>query len=461
MLDHSTAKTWPGSLGPIAEMVDGVPARVWQYEYAGDASRWGQTTFSAFLDDRIAVAPRITVQAAIRFDLTRGSAEGASSGIGWTGFSPRLSLRWNWFEYGRAGRLTFFGGVARYPHQLPLSHLAFGDPNAAQGAVHRWNDANRDQQLQASEIGPLVVRVGPGSGDRSLTSIDADIKRPYTDEAVFGWEARLSESLTLRLSAMARRDRNLIGALNVGAPISSYTVSFVPDRGVDWLDPVDDRLLPIYNRLPSTFGQDRYVLTNPSGNPAEYDGFEIIGEKKFANRWQLLAGGTAGRSRGVGGYRGFEAFENDHGVIGEAFGWPNAATHNRGRLFFERGYVVKISGTYEAPRQIRVGATARYQDGQHFARLVIAPGLNQGTEAIRAFETGRSRFTFTHTIDVRAEKVFGQPQGGRRYAVVLEVFNLMNKANEVEERVVTGPAYRSATAVQPPRSIHLIGKLDF
>jgi hypothetical protein len=459
-LDHSRAKTWPGSLGPIGEMVDGSPARVWRYSYGGDASRWGQTTLSAFIDDRIMVSPRISALAAVRFDLTRGSAEGAPNGIGWSGVSPRLSLRWTWAEFGRDGRLTFFGGIARYPHQLPLSHLAFGDPSAAQGVVHRWNDANADRVLQPTEIGPLVARVGPGAGDGSITSIDPDIKRPYTDEAVFGWEARLSDSVTLRLSAMARRDRNLIGALNVGAPLTSYSVSFVPDRGVDWLDPVDDRLLPIYNRLPSTFGQDRYVLTNPSGNPSEYDGFEIIGEKRFASRWQLLAGATAGRSRGVGGYRGFEAFENDHGVVGEAFGWPNAATHNRGRLFFERGYVIKLSGTYEAPRQTRISATARYQDGQHFARLVIAPGLNQGTEAIRAFETGRSRFTFTHTIDVRLEKAFGQPQG-RRYAVILDVFNLMNKANEVEERVVTGPAYRSASAVQPPRSIHLIGKLDF
>jgi hypothetical protein len=419
-------------------------------------------TFAAYVDDQIMVTPRISAQAAVRFDLTRGSAEGGSTGIGWTGFSPRLALRWNWLEFGRdgTGRLTFFAGIARYQHQLPLSHLAFGDRTAAQGLVSRWNDVNRDRILQPTEIGPLVARVGPGAGDGSTTSIDPELKRPYTDEAVFGWETRFSDSFTLRLSAMARRDRNLVGALNVGTGPGSYAVTFVPDNGVDWLDPVDDRLLPVYNRLPSSFGQDRYVLTNPDGNPAEYDGFEIIGEKRFASRWQLLAGATAGRSRGLPGYRGFEAYENDHGIVGEVFGWPNAATHARGRLFFERGYVIKLSGTYEGPRQTRISATARYQDGQHFSRLVIAPGLNQGTEAIRAFEGGRSRFTFTHTIDLRIEKEFGSPQG-RRYTFLVDIFNLMNKANQVEERVVTGPLYRTGSAVQPPRSIHLIGRVDF
>jgi hypothetical protein len=404
------------------------------------------------------VSPRITAQAAVRFDVTLGSADGAPTGITWAGLSPRFSLRWKLAEFGRdeSGRLTFFAGLARYPHQLPLSYLAFGDPTAAQGLVYRWDSQDTDRVFQTAEIGPLVARVGPGG---STASIDPDLKRPYTDEVVFGWEARLSDSLTLRLAAMARRDRNLIAAVNVGAPDTSYTVSQVPDRGVDWLDPIDDRLLPVYNRLPGSFGQDRYLLTNHRGSPAVYDGFEITGEKRLVDRWQLLFGAT-GRSRGLSSYRGFEVFENDQGVVGELFDWANANTHARGRLFFERGYVIKLAGVYEGPRNTRVSATARYQDGQHFARLVIAPGLSQGPEAIRAFESGRARFTYTHTIDASFEKWFALSQG-RGYSVIVRVFNLMNKANEVEERVVTGVAYRTSSALQPPRSMHLVAKFDF
>ena len=37
----------------------------------------------------------------------------------------------------------------------------------------------------------------------------------------------------------------------------------------------------------------------------------------------------------------------------------------------------------------------RHQDGQHFARLAILQGLNQGAEAVRAFRNGRTRFSFT------------------------------------------------------------------
>jgi len=58
---------------------------------------------------------------------------------------------------------------------------------------------------------------------------------------------------------------------------------------------------------------------------------------------------------------------------------------------------------------------ARYQDGQPFARMVVVPGLNQGPEAVLAIFNGRSRFTYTGTLDIRMPKEFSR--GGRRTAV--------------------------------------------
>ena len=62
-----------------------------------------------------------------------------------------------------------------------------------------------------------------------------------------------------------------------------------------------------------------------------------------------LIGATAHKSEGFGGNRGFRADENDHGVLGEVFSQPNAATFARGRLFSERGYVIKWSAVYRLP----------------------------------------------------------------------------------------------------------------
>jgi hypothetical protein len=154
------------------------------------------------------------------------------------------------------------------------------------------------------------------------------------------------------------------------------------------------------------------------------------------------------------GSRGFHAAENDVAVLGELFTDPNAATHARGRPFFDRSYTVKLAGVYRFSRGVRLGVIARYQDGQPFSRTVVVADLNQGAEAIRAVSAGRSRFTYTGTFDVRLQKEF--VRGRRRMAVVADMFNLPNMRKEVEEDVVLGPRYRRETAVQPPRTV-LVG----
>ena len=103
-------------------------------------------------------------------------------------------------------------------------------------------------------------------GDDLPTRIDADLKRPYTDEFVIGWEKRRSPQTRYTLTGIARREANLLGVLNsVGA--SSYATIGIPDAGKDLINPSDDRTLSVYNRLPASFGQDSYLVTN-TGQPA-------------------------------------------------------------------------------------------------------------------------------------------------------------------------------------------------
>ena len=138
---------------------------------------------------------------------------------------------------------------------------------------------------------------------------------------------------------------------------------------------------------------------------------------------------------------------------------PNAATFARGRLFTDRAYTIRMTGTLRLPYSIRVGAIARYQDGQPFARMVVVPGLNQGVEAVRAFPDGASRFTFTGTLDGRVQKAL--KVDGATLDIIFDMFNVTNLANEVEERVVAGSTFRTVTAVQPPRSFHLGLRVTF
>jgi hypothetical protein len=90
----------------------------------------------------------------------------------------------------------------------------------------------------------------------------------------------------------------------------------------------------------------------------------------------------------------------------------------------------------------------------------VVPDLNQGADAVRAFRGGKSRFTFTGTLDIRVQKWLTLPGGGRA-ALVIDGFNVINMDKEVEEWVATGPDYRTSTAAQPPRAIHIGLRLAF
>lgn len=434
----------------IGELVDGEPARAWQYSTDGAPSRAGGRELALWATDEIPVTSRIDLNLGLRATTTAAFRNGEATGIKWRALSPSISATWRALP---DDRLTLVIGAAQYAARLPLNYLSFGDPHGLAGTVHLWNDLNHDQRLQANEVGLTVAAVGPCCANGRLNTIAADLHAPRTTEIRVSLQTRLTEHLVLRLGGTDRLTYALIQPVNAADTAGNFSLTHVEDTGLNLLGPEDDQLLPIFSRLPLSFGADSYVLRNVEGNTARDHGLDLVLERPFRGRWGMLIGATAHKSAGTGGNRGFRPDENDQGVLGEVFSDPNAATSTPGRLFFERGYVVKWSAMYQLPYGLRGGTAARYQDGQHFTRVVIAPGVEQGVDFIPALPRGLTRFTYTFTLDTRLEKQIRM--GGGQASVILQVFNLLNTNNEVEENEVSGPAFRAATAVQPPRSVRL------
>lgn len=444
----------PGS-SIIGELVDGEPARVWEYTSDGVASQWRGSELAAWATDEIHVMPRVDIDLGIRAAASGASRKGESASISWRSLSPSILGTYRAISN---GWLTFLAGYARYSARLPLNYLAYGDPHSLTGTMRRWNDLNHDRRLQAGESGIAVAAVGPCCANGRLNSIADDLSAPRTKEIRAALQTRLSEHFVLRLGGTDRRTYRLIQPVDASVP-GNYSLTHVEDRALDQLVDEDDQLLPIWNRLPASFNTDSYVLQNVDHNSARDHGMDLVLERVWDGRWGMLIGATAHKSEGIGGNRGYRADENDQGVLGEVFSEPNAETFSRGRLFFERGYVIKWSAMYQLPYGLRGGSAARYQDGQHFSRVVIARTVAQGLDFVPALPRGLTRFTYAFTLDTRLEKQI--PVAGRRAALVLDVFNLLNTNNEVEEDEITGPAFRAATAVQPPRSVRIGFRLTF
>ncbi len=440
-----------GFTGRIGELVGGLPARVWDYTSPATASHWADTVLALYATDTITPHPRVSLEAGLRFEALRASADGSASSVSWNNWLPRGNLRYEIIDF---ARIAAIAGFARYGERLPLNDLAYGDPLSPSAQVFRWDTAPANPRL--SDLGPLVARVGPGTGGNSgFVSIDPNLARPYTDEFVAGFESRPGDASIIRLVTVARREKQLLGVTNVGVPESMYIAGTITDTGDAG---GESKLLPVYNRPPSTFGLDRYVLSNPPDDESTFVGVDLTLQADLKRLW-LMAGATAGRSEGLAANVGYLPLENDPGVLGDVFIDPNSRTFAQGRVFTERGYTIKTAGVLRLPWDVKVGYAARYQDGQMFSRLVVVPGLNQGAEAIRTFRNGGWRFTYNATLDVRLQK--SVTAGNQRVVFVLDAYNLLNMGLETEELTLAGPNSRVTTAVQPPRTIHLGLRIPF
>ena len=382
---------------------------------------------------------RLTVDAGLRLDRTTGSANGAAQDIQWTTWLPRAMARW---QVTNVAHLAVIAGYRRTAYQLPLNVLAVGDPAAPIADVSIWNGG--------ASTGPLIARVGPGTGgDPNLTRIDPHIDRPTTDELVLAIESKPLRGVHVVLARVTKRERPLLGLADTGVAGSSYTAFRAPD--VSFLPGSDDGgpQVLVFNRPPNSYGRDRYLLTNQTGDPAEFWGIDLS-IRAATDKFTILAGGTLTWALGPAAAPGYLPTENDQNVLGNSFVDQNSATRTRGQLFPDRSHVVKIAGIYRFPWDVHLGVIARYQDGQPFSRLVIVPGLVQGRTAVRGYPNGGTAFTYIGTLDARLQKTFAA--GRSKVAAVLDVYNLPNLGNEVSEYVVSGSRFREPTTLQPART---------
>ncbi len=368
--------------------------------------------------------------------------------INWLNLSPRLGLI---FPLSQSKTTALKISLARYYFTLPLNLLTYGNPNALGGEVYSWEDANNDRQFQEGETRMLIRREGP-----FFSSIDSDLKRPYTDELTISLISVFGSGWYFSLGGFFRETRNLIQTINIGVPFTAYDPVEFFDIGDDRIPGTHDDLnFTVYNQRENTLGQDFFLLTNPaSEKTSQYQGLDLVLVKRYGSKFTFFLSLTATRAVGTTS-PGNTEWENDNGVVGALHDNPNTLINARGRLRFDRAYTGRIGFSYLAPLNIRVGAIMKYYDGQPFARKIIVTGMNQGPFFIQAHPRGVSRYEFNHTIDVRIEKTFNWGKG--KFRIILDGFNILNANLATEENEWTGAEYplRLATEIQSPRVFRL------
>jgi len=379
--------------------------------------------------------------------------------ISWLNAEPRLGLAFSPFcRRARSDSIfqcgtIFRAGFSVLHHNLIARYLDFGNSNCLSGTESRWHDSNGDTQYQSGEAGQVLQAFGG-----NVSSIDPELRRPYSRELVVGAEQRLPWGLGFRADFFRRDEKDRLETVNVGVPFSAYSPVPVFDPGGDYqAGTEDDQNLVVFNQYPSTLGKDRFLLTNPSGLTGFHKGLEMVLSYRSGTRAVMALQFSAYMTRLLTS-PGNTEFQNDQGVVGGLLDDPNSLIWTYGRQYFDRSFTARFLGLVQLPAGWTVSSVTRYYDGLPFGRKLAITNFNQGPFFVLATPRGNPgghRTEFNLTADVRVRKTLRWR--GVEMGLVGDVFNLLNASQKTEENDLTGPLFslRLPVEFQSPRIARL------
>ncbi|MBZ5676798.1 MAG: hypothetical protein LAP61_21360 [Acidobacteriia bacterium] len=420
----------------------------------------GHFTFST--DDQIRLGQSVNLDLGLTFAASNGSlpAQGPptdgrqfqfpaqSNLITWRNAAPRAAIAW---QPSSGTPLVIRAGYSRFFYPLAGRYLDYGNPNGLSGDEYRWIDANQDGQFFYDEATTLLRRFGG-----AVSMIDPNLQPPHDDQFFASAEWKLAGGFFVRARAFRRTERDRIAALNTGVPFSAYHPVTMLDPGQDGrASTADDRTLTVYEQDPATFGEDRFLLTNPAGLRMDQRG--VVAEGGF-NKRGLAAQASlyVGKSWGPTN-PGNDIWENDSGVVGSLYADPNTMINASGSSAMDRRFAGKMWISFSTPRSfggLEIMNTAVFLGGYPYARRLLVTGLAQGPFMVDATPRGASRTEPVYDWNLKVSRAFEMHflrTGTLRISA--EVFNTLNLGARLRVADLTGPQFLQnlPLEMQPPR----------
>ena len=383
---------------------------------------------------------------------------GEPSLVSWLGVAPRFGVNYRLTEDGST-QVRFSAG--RYLHQLGLSVPGYGNPNARASARFRFDDRNFNSLVDAGEVDfsrPLRVFIPVRN------EVDPDLRQPFTDELTLGIHREVPWGITLGLTGILRRERNLLEDTDVGIPATAWRPVPHLDPGRDFVrGSEDDVPIDLWLQDPATLGQSRFRLYNP-GIGSSYQGLILEARKRYAAGWQLLASVTVSRSIGWLPGPG-DQIDEATGFPGPLLNNPNHGDLHEGPTFWDRPFIARVSGSYRLPWGFAAAGSFRAHSGWPNYRSVIftetldGEPLPQGSTEVIVEPPGAARSPAVPLLDLRLDHRLELP-GDAEFSTYLDVFNALNLNNVVGEGS-RDDSFGAVVGILPPRVARVGVRLRF
>jgi hypothetical protein len=301
-----------------------------------------------------------------------------------------------------------------------------------------------------------VINYDPADRFSWKLDVDPNLKDQYTDQITLNLERELVKDFSISGSFIYKHSANIFANIPINAhtgepweydrvPFTTASGQTVELYSIKWKD---------YNGDGAIDGGDIHWLglsenaTSKVVNMGEFDGikpkrdymgFQLVFNKRYANRWQMLGSILYSKSEGMGN----RIFGNDMNAEGPMFydnnwmGTLNYTINNmKGPLPFTPKWEFKVSGSYKVPYvELDLGARFRLHTGRPVWTLEEIPVHSEWSDPPGSVISGgigsivsgeKPKYLPAQTLlDFRAEKSFKMGKYGS-LGIILDIFNVFN-----------------------------------
>ncbi|MCP4217878.1 MAG: TonB-dependent receptor [bacterium] len=403
-----------------------------RYDYEGYYKKSTLDTYAFFLQDSWSITDKLTINPGVRWDFANGTVN-VYDGPAYKPKSnpaPRIG-----FTYDIFGDHTtaFKGHWGRYYEGAFVNTYDSVSSAAGEysGYYHDGTDWNHWFTIPAGT---------------SQYVLDTDIKQAYMDQLTFGIERELVKDISLSVTYIHRENKNIIAPVNIGASFQM----------VDYVNEYDNNTYQVYTKL-SDKEDDVFLITNPKGGTYDivsetpwkkYSAVEVLLNKRFSNKWQLMASYVY--SKATGNYN--NTWGAGFGSAGSSiFTNPNSAINAEGKLTNDPTHQLKISGSVILPFDIHFNGNFTLETGDTYTlRHALPRSIDEDKTPYKMEARGSNRYPTSKILDLRLEKTF-KLGGAKKVGFILDIFNVFNQG------IVTGystlsTSFETVTGISDPRA---------
>ncbi len=436
---------YTADLGINAMYNNGVPVEVLAYNTPVNVRSVYHET-AGFAQDSVTLKHKLTLNLGVRYDhfntfypsqtsppatfpdLFPQRTFGQSPNIAtWNTFRPRLGMALDLTGKGSSVLRAYFGQFDIIQGAGLAEQV---NPNGLSYQLYTWTDTNGDGIPQPSEWKSSANLVAASGG--VVTTIDKNLKRPYTNEVNVGYEQQILSSVKFGVNYYFRDIKNQFAAVNLANPTADYTPTTVDNSGNPLVNPITGQAVTLYNLNSADVGLSNYLITNISAlDTNHYNGVELTLTKRMSRGWQVLAGYTVQRQKGTYS-RGF----------GDDFNNPNEEINRKDAVLnYDATQMFKVLTNYTLPKAIALGLNYQHYTGypldpNNGPPTAVFENLNQGQVSVIAEPIGKIRLP---NVDIANLRLSRPTHLGDRFTIepIADLFNVFN-ANTVISEVPTG-----------------------